>query len=201
MVDLSITGIESRIREQPPIDYVSGTGIRQAAVAAILRDRGAGTEALFIRRAEKDGDPWSGHMAFPGGHRDPGESLEHTAIRETLEELDLNLNLHGRLLGPLQQVRPAMRSPNFGMVVSPFVFELERDTEINPNHEVADYHWALLDPMFTGAALIHREFEMQGEKRRVPGFGIDGEIIWGLTYRVIGQFFNLLDPTWVPLEY
>jgi len=201
MVDLSIARIERQIRAQAPVEYVTGAAVREAAVAAVLRDRGEGTEALFIRRAEKVGDPWSGHMAFPGGHRDSGENLEQTAIRETMEELSVDLEEHARLLGPLQQVRPNIRSPNLGMVVAPFVFALEREVEITPNHEVADYHWAPLDPMYSGEVLIHREFQMQGETRNVPGFGIDGEIIWGLTYRVVGQFFNLLDPDWVPLDY
>ena len=38
-----------------------------AAVAAVMREGDLGVEMLFIERARKVGDPWSGQMAFPGG--------------------------------------------------------------------------------------------------------------------------------------
>ena len=48
----------------------------RAAVAAILREvpGGAGVELFFILRAEHPDDPWSGHVAFPGGRRDPDDA-------------------------------------------------------------------------------------------------------------------------------
>ena len=52
---------------------VANANTREAAVAIILRqqpDAPDSTDILFIKRAEKVGDPWSGHMAFPGGHRE-----------------------------------------------------------------------------------------------------------------------------------
>ena len=69
---------------------------KKAAVAVILRPAPGetldSTEILFIKRAERDGDPWSGHMAFPGGHMEPDDSdLKESAIRETKEEIGLDL--------------------------------------------------------------------------------------------------------------
>jgi len=77
---------------------------RQAAVAIILRERvrepardRAGTsvtDLLFIRRAEKSGDPWSGHMAFPGGHIESSDSSlldAATYVRITEERQGLKI--------------------------------------------------------------------------------------------------------------
>ncbi len=70
-----------------------GIDAPRAAVALVLRDAGpGGIELLFIRRAEHEKDPWSGHMGFPGGRAEPGDAgLEGTAVRETLEETGLDL--------------------------------------------------------------------------------------------------------------
>ncbi|MCA9639821.1 MAG: NUDIX domain-containing protein, partial [Myxococcales bacterium] len=77
----------------------TGDGGRFAAVAAVLRPTDADTEVLLIRRAEHEGDPWSGHMAFPGGRHDPTDpDLLTTARRETLEEVGLDLSRRARLL-------------------------------------------------------------------------------------------------------
>src|SRR5438105_2270539 len=79
--------------------------MKKAAVAAIVRERNAELELLFIRRAEHPQDPWSGHMAFPGGrvdHDDP-DALA-AAVRETREELGLDLGVHGEKLGELSHL-------------------------------------------------------------------------------------------------
>lgn len=202
MTDLSISTIEECLRNNKPSQYEVSEQTRQAAVAAILREQGSEIEALFILRAQKIGDPWSGHMAFPGGHRDPQDSdLQQTAVRETLEELNVDLQKHARLLGSLEHVKANPRGANIDMVVAPYVYLLESEPEIKPNHEVANFHWGSLHKMYSGEALTSREFQVQGQTRSFPGYGVDGEIVWGLTYRVLGHFFTLLDPNWVQREF
>ncbi|MEZ5557393.1 MAG: hypothetical protein R3E86_02440, partial [Pseudomonadales bacterium] len=70
--------IRERVAGHQPETFAPGDNTRQAAVAVILREVPAAgdcqTEILFIQRAQKDGDPWSGHMAFPGGHLDPTDA-------------------------------------------------------------------------------------------------------------------------------
>lgn len=49
-------------------------------------------EILFIKRAGRVGDRWSGHTALPGGKRDPSDEDDRAAaIRETKEEVGLDL--------------------------------------------------------------------------------------------------------------
>ena len=57
-----------------------------AAVALIVR-LGISMDVLLIKRSTNERDPWSGHMALPGGRWEPDDSeLQQTAIRETFEE-------------------------------------------------------------------------------------------------------------------
>jgi 8-oxo-dGTP pyrophosphatase MutT (NUDIX family) len=51
--------------------------ILQAAVALIVRGD-VDLEVLLIKRARREGDLWSGHMALPGGRRDPATPLFYT---------------------------------------------------------------------------------------------------------------------------
>src|SRR6266568_8268212 len=94
-----------------------------AAVAVVLHDGNDGIEALFIHRAVRAGDTWSGQIAFPGGRREPSDAdLRATAIRETREEIGVDLSNDERL-GVLDDLYP--RTPVLPpVVVRPFVFAL-----------------------------------------------------------------------------
>ena len=93
-----------------------------AAVAAVMRIGLAGAEMLFIERSSKKGDPWSGQMAFPGGRTAAlDEHSLATAVRETKEELDLDLaNL--RPLGRLSDLEGGPRGTRQRLRVTPHLF-------------------------------------------------------------------------------
>lgn len=197
---LTIDHIKRRIQEHEPARYELRSATRQAAVAAVLRERNGHTEALFILRAVKEGDPWSGHMAFPGGHLDPeDDTLRDAAERETLEEVGLELPRYAEFLGQIDQVRANPRGRDIDMIVTPFVYALVRDPgPLVPNYEVADTLWGSLHDMYTGEALTTGEFTVQGERHTFPGYGVCGQLVWGLTYRMLDQFFGMMDPDWEP---
>ncbi|HUR94751.1 MAG TPA: CoA pyrophosphatase [Gemmatimonadales bacterium] len=146
---------------------------------------------LLIRRAERAGDPWSGHMALPGGHRDPSDpDLLETAVRETLEEVGLTLQ-RDDLLGTLDDVVP--RTPVLPPVaVRPFVFFLSARPPLTLNPEVAAARWVLLDHLLHPATYHSARIEVRGESREFPAYRVEETIVWGMTERILTDLLALL---------
>lgn len=172
----------------------AGTG-RAAAVALVLREQSGDPEVLLIHRAEQRGDPWSGHMALPGGRVDGADaSAESAARRETLEEVGLDLRGAAPLcrLDDLQG-RQAGR-PN-GMVISAFVYHCEAPGALTPDaREVQDAFFFPLRELANPARHIRRRFRDSGGVE-LPGIVVGDparHIVWGLTYRFIEDFHRAL---------
>ena len=191
--------IRSRLAEHEPSFSKPGPQTREAAVAIVLRQQPTGPEVLFIQRAEKEGDPWSGHMAFPGGHRDPQDNgYVHAAMRETHEEIDLRLE-HGHHLGALDHHVAQPRGRVLDMIIAPHVFEIEGDPVFTPNYEVADVVWAPVRDLARNVLHDTVTMPMQGQPTVFNGYRLSGgHFVWGLTYRVLKTFFWTLDPDWEP---
>lgn len=195
MARLDIGDVRQRLAAREP-QRISGQHVRgRAAVAAVLRQGQpeAGPEVLLIRRAEHDDDPWSGHMAFPGGRRDEGDTdLFYTVWRETREEVGLDVRGQARLLGELDELDAVAGGRTIGVVITPFVFELLDEPELVPNYEVAEIVWAPLTPLACGRADTTRPYEHAGRQYDLPAYDVQGRVVWGLTYRMLRSFFSLL---------
>ncbi len=166
---------------------VAPIAARQAAVAVVLAEDSAGVSLLLIRRAERASDPWSGHMALPGGHREPSDAdLHATALRETREELGLDLS-QGEYLGALGAFSPSTR---FNISVHPFVFTVSARPALFPNHEVDVALWVPLADL-TASALAHEyELVIAGQRHRFPAFRVGEHSVWGLTYRIVSTLLE-----------
>lgn len=179
-----------------PRPEVSAEDIPRAAVAAILRDPGEGRDAeiLLIRRAERHGDPWSGHMAFPGGRRDDVDiTLLATAIRETQEEVGLDLDTHGRVLAELPELHAIAHGKRAGLMITPYVFALDRDAALTFDaHEVAEALWAPFGPLARKEGASTLPYELEGRTLDLPCLDVQGRIVWGLTYRMLEMLFEAL---------
>jgi 8-oxo-dGTP pyrophosphatase MutT (NUDIX family) len=155
----------------------------------VLRDGRGGPEVLFIERASRQGDPWSGHMAFPGGKVDPGDAGgREAAERETLEEVGVSLAGSERL-GRLddKQGNP-LTAPR--LVISGFVYRVEEPDPLVPNYEVREAFWFPLPQLLDEAR--HVEYETPGELR-FPGILVGKprrHVVWGLTYSFLESFFS-----------
>lgn len=162
---------------------------RRAAVAMVLRQGAPDLEALFIRRAEWPGDLWSGHVAFPGGQAEPGESLLHTAVRETAEEVGLDLEGGAELLGGLDEIRAIGRGRAVGLSIQPWVFGLLREPDsLRLSEEVASAHWLRVADLLDPSRQAPYPYEFEGMQLELPSLRVDGLVIWGLTYQMLGSF-------------
>ena len=190
-----MTDIRARLAAHRPTRFAPTRGTLQAAVAIILRERADDTEILLIKRAEKEGDPWSGDMAFPGGHREPQDiDLAAAALRETEEEIGLTVD-RANMIGALSQQRPTRRASD--MLVAPYVFYLEGDPSFDLSDEVDAVVWSPLAPMHGGGSHASEERLVAGVPTPFNGYRVrDGHFVWGLTYRMIETLFEVLDPAY-----
>ncbi len=176
---------------------VAGDATR-AAVALIVRDgpEGVGLELLFIRRAEHEKDPWSGHIGFPGGRAEPSDaSAESTAVRETREETGIDLARDGERLGALDDVQALARGRPVDLVIAPRVFRLRRRLDGAPSHEVMSLHWLALERLLAPETRSTLQYHYEETVRELPCLRIDGLVIWGLTYRMFASLQTLLTTT------
>jgi 8-oxo-dGTP pyrophosphatase MutT (NUDIX family) len=193
--DLSVRAcldeVARRLERQQPLDRESHV-TRHSAVATMLRDAERGPEVLLIRRAERPDDPWSGHMAFPGGRRDPSDAtLLRTAERETMEELGFLPSEVGRVIGRLDDVDAIARGRRVGMLVRPYVYVLEHEPVLRPNEEVAEAIWAPIGPMLSGEVDTVRPYLLDGRQIELPAYDLEGRIVWGLTYHMLQGLLRL----------
>jgi len=167
-----------------------------AAVGLILKPGDRDAEILLIRRAERPGDPWSGHMGLPGGRVDPGDAdLYATVLRETREEVGVDLNTAGRLIGRLGDLPAFARGKPTGMVIAPYVFELTAEPPLSLNQEVDEALWVSLGPMARGEINAVKEYHLDDADYVLPAYAVQGHIVWGLTYLILQDLFSKLDPT------
>ena len=157
---------------------------RRAAVAAVIHEEPAGPRVLLMKRVERAGDPWSGHISLPGGgyHASDATLLE-TAIRETREELGIEL-ARARVLGSLAPLHPRSAGP-YGIEVTPFVFATTEPVEPQPSDEAEAAFWLPLELARSGS--IDDSYVYPGSSMTFPSWRYEGYIIWGLTWRILGE--------------
>jgi 8-oxo-dGTP pyrophosphatase MutT (NUDIX family) len=153
-------------------------------------------QMLFIHRAHHPQDPWSGHMAFPGGRQDPEDTdLRVTIHRETKEEVGIDLDLHGEYLGQMTSLQAMARGRPISMIVAPFVYLVSPEATPEPDPvEVQDTIWIPLSFMQQNdiEKIVSRPMP-DGTSLTVPALIYGGKTIWGLTYRMLQGFLELID--------
>ena len=189
---LSIDAIRRALSARTP-SLLDDPARPRAAVALVLRDLAGAPEPelLFIERARHPDDPWSGHMAFPGGRVDPGDrDARAAAERETLEEVGLSL-AGADSLGRLDDLEGRHAGRLLPLVISAYVYHLEQPGRLEPNYEVESALWVplatLVDPQH------HVEYPVASSG--YPGIRVGStnrHVVWGLTYRFLEIFLGAL---------
>ena len=125
-------------------------------------------------------------MALPGGHREDDDADDlRTALRETREEIGLDLARSGELVGTLDDVRASARGNRLDLVITPFVYQVGASPSFAPSDEVAEVLWASLSAMASGSQFVCHPVEFDGRVTTYPGWNIADQVVWGLTYRII----------------
>lgn len=186
--------LAAALRERPGRAIPPEGGERYAAIAAVFR-AGADDhpELLMIKRAEHETDPWSGHVALPGGRMEPlDRDLEQTATRETWEETGIDIERDGHVLGRLDDLAP--RVPVLPpLVIRPFVAVVPTTVTIVPSPEVADAFWVPLSALRERARWGLGLVDIRGVgAREVEVFRHLEHTVWGLTERVLRDLMSRL---------
>jgi 8-oxo-dGTP pyrophosphatase MutT (NUDIX family) len=129
----------------------------------------------------------AGEVSFPGGRQDPGDAdLEATALRETQEEIALDpagVEVVGALPPVSTFVTGYRIQPFVGLVADP----LDLDLQPNPT-EVETVLTHSLDRLRDAYEM--RRLIRRGVAIHTPTYEIDGQLIWGATARILGDFLK-----------
>jgi 8-oxo-dGTP pyrophosphatase MutT (NUDIX family) len=172
--------------------WLSTDDAPRASVASIFRQTNHGsTELLFIERSHRDGDPWSGHLAFPGGRVDAGDDhSEATAARETWEEIGLDLAASASAIGQLDDLEGP--TPSRLVTVSLHAWWLDDpQPPLDLNYEVEDAFWVDLAVLLDPERHIQYDYPVR-PGMKYPGIDLDGRVLWGLTLRLVDGLFERL---------
>lgn len=175
---------------ESPVDPVPS---KRAAVAITVRSGVSGPEILMIQRAVRQGDPWSGHMGFPGGRKDESDASDMAcAKRETREEIGFDLDIYGELVCQLSDVNTGWRADRPEMLVAPFVFKVGSTPVFELNHEVDDTLWVPLSFLLNDANRSRHQWDWRGEVLESDAFTFDDRLIWGLSLMMIDELLQII---------
>lgn len=181
------------LRENEPASSTIPENTRRAGVALILKVHGEELNVLLIQRAVRENDPWSGHIAFPGGHHEESDAdLFDTVIRETQEEVGITLS-PADYVSQLPFEKPYTSDQRSDLLVRPLVFVLRHMPELILNYEVSEVIWVPLERLNSGELLTHETVHFNNNEYQLPGFRLnDKQFVWGLTYRILQRFFSII---------
>ena len=167
-----------------------GEGLLASAVLVMICEQGEGYGIWFIKRTEYRNDAFSGHVAFPGGKKKQSDAtLIDTALREVGEELGFDAGKKVEILGEMGFVRPYTPSVR-QYAVKPFIAMIDGEEEFVPNYEVSEFFCVPVSHLVNPKNRDVRERKRDGKVIDDYVFAYRNHIIWGLTGRILDEFFK-----------
>lgn len=174
----------SKLQKQP----YNVTTERRAGVLLMFYPKRGAPHVLFTKRSKEVAEH-KGEISFPGGAYDPeDETILQTALRESREELGLNVN-ELEILGELDDVYV----PPTRFLITPFIAFAREPPKPRPSaseiSEVIEIPVSeLLDP-----SILREELRgAGGMKRYLQFYNYEDHVIWGATARILKQFLDLV---------
>lgn len=196
LAQVTLADIERGLAGYVP-EHPATPGLNHAAVALVIREGAAGPEVLFIERASRSGDPWSGDIGFPGGKVEEGDGgPREAAERETREELDLDLD-HARYLGRLADIVGA----HLPVRISCFVYGTGSVGPFSFSDEVRDAFWVPLAQLVTPTRHVMAPVRFGANTFERPSIRLPvagKPVLWGITYRLVMQFLEIVGSHFPP---
>lgn len=191
----TLPGQEAQYKMVPPsrprtnLTEVRGlSDVRKASVLALIHPIDNAPHLTFIRRNDYPG-VHSGQISFPGGKVEPNDtSLEHTALRETQEEVGVQSSAV-ELISSLTEVYiPPSRflvRPYVGIAHNPLEFQADP-------REVKEILHFPLSVLLQPDCCVEREVRGTNYRLNVPAFEIENHIIWGATAMMLSELITAL---------
>lgn len=200
----NLTTLRDRFGNRFPAPHrlqIEPARIPQAAVTLLLREVDGDDQFLIIRRAERKGDPWSGHLALPGGRADlEDEDLLTTAARETWEEVGIELRRietwRELFIGQLPVLNPV--SPGVPPIeITPFIAIAPLGLTLVLSDEVQETWWLSIRELRQTGRSSEQRLNLSSPQgnfvRKWPAYPSPGGPIWGITERILTDFLTRLD--------
>ena len=169
------------------INLIDATKHKKAGVLILLlkKSEEEGYQLLFTKRSAHL-NTHSGEVSFPGGKWEESDaSLYETALRESKEEINLNLE-NVTKLGSLNFLLSRHK-----IEVNPFVGYLEKSQDFKGNFEIDDIFTVPLSFLMNHKNIIYKEFNRKDLKVYIPSWVYNGNRIWGLTAMIAADFLNI----------
>jgi 8-oxo-dGTP pyrophosphatase MutT (NUDIX family) len=194
----SFNALRAALENHAAYDGPLAHATRHASVCVLVVDAEPTPHICFIRRAKWGTDPWSEHIAFPGGSRLGDETALQTLRREVQEEVGVDIGEEPELV-QLPQLRIRLAGRERLLLLDAFVCHLVGPLpRLQCGPEVADAFWTPVSDLWSTNNLDHLVLDDQGDVLVYPAIRLPQGTVFGITLRVLTL---LSDQLGIPLRY